>query len=213
MAMRQRLMDQRRASREQRMVRWHSGGFLAAWAAILLTVMIRPCFAQSEREAVPHAHDTARTGAQAGNPVILADGASNPSAIPDEIAFLHFFGFLAKNPHAVDQHADELRRISYVNFFFTKKPCGLSPQEDRSLTDAERTALLDYADRVGTNIVALGPSGGFDASRRNEAVLAGIAGLDAALGPNVAQKVRSHVSQHMKPLIKIVQSQIGPSDR
>ncbi len=55
--------------------------------------------------------------------MVVVDGALNPEAIPDEIAFLHFFRFFARNPRAVSRAADDLRRTSYLRLFFTTT-CG-----------------------------------------------------------------------------------------
>ena len=144
---------------------------------------------------------------------VIADGAVDPSKIPDEIAFTHFFRVLAKDSHANEQ-ADQAKRLSYVKYvkYFFATRCGHSGQDDRSLTDAETAALLNYADRVSTNLAALTASAPTNtqavlSNTIRAAVLAATADLDQQLGQGVAQKVRSHVAD-MKSAIRIVQSQI-----
>lgn len=183
--------------------------------AIVLTISADICLAQSPQWRRSEHQHSVTADTEVGKAVVLADGAVNPSVIPDEVAFLHFFRLLAKDPHALNEQSDESRRVSYLRFFFTRN-CGPSGQDDRSLSDSEETAVLEFAEKVGSGLAALveGPGSSSLASALvSEAVMSAIRDLERQLGPEVARKVKSHVTDQMKPRIKIVQSRIPESGK
>src|SRR3974390_415286 len=87
-------------------------------AGLLVAVVIVARTGTGQTEQQPHSMST---GSAANGVVAITDGAVDPSKIPDDIAFMHFFRVLAKDPRAVNEQADEVRRRSYLKYFFTKK--------------------------------------------------------------------------------------------
>ena len=174
--------------------------------------------AQTQQQPQSPSQPPVTTSPATSTLVTIADGSVDPSKIPDDIAFMHFFRVLAEDPRATSKQVDDARRRSYVKYFFTKS-CGAAGQEDRSLTETETTALLEYANQVTISLPAMqaSPSGDSQvtssgwpiSSSISTAVLRAAGNLESALGAEVARKVRAHVADHMKPAIKIVQAQIS----
>ncbi len=165
-----------------------------------LLLLSTPCLAQAPQTRPPGTSD------------VLVDGAVNPSQIPDDIAYVHFFQVLMKNPISKDPKADEMRRQSYVRHYFSLS-CGAT---NRTLTPAQRDNLLAVVDKVTveylaahSRMVASGGQAGYDAARQSiqaltVAVFNGLYGTD----PDLAAKVKDHVREHVKGTIKIISAKI-----
>ena len=139
------------------------------------------------------------------------DGSVNPERIPDEVAYLHFFGVLAKNPDA-DQALEQSRRVAYLRYFF-KRECGPARNEDRSLSEVQIQRLLAAADGVAQRLTAaesrLGVAGGRSGEstpwqQRQEIVVATINSLDSSVDPDAAAKIRRHIAEHVKRRIQLL---------
>ncbi len=138
--------------------------------------------------------------------VVTADGNLNPELIPDDLAYLHFFRALAKNP-AADQAAEERRRGAYLRYFF-RRGCGPSATQDRSLNESQTQRLLALADQTAALLLAAGApgsSGGGAAPQRcHDIVTAAMSSLDVSVDPDGAAKIRQHVAEHVKRRIQLV---------
>ena len=126
--------------------------------------------------------------------VVTVDGAVNPAAIRDEVAFLHFFRMFSPYPGAVSEQWDLDRRKSYISHFFARN-CGLNGRDDRYLDDTQRQKLLDYGVKVAKQIAE-------DEAKTGDLVIAAMRDLESALGGEIAHKVRLHVVEYMKTKIK-----------
>jgi hypothetical protein len=137
-------------------------------------------------------------------PAVTVDGGLEPHLIPDDVAYLHFFMALSKDPSA-NPILEERRRTAYVQYFF-KAGCGPERTEDRSLSPLQIAALFSMADDVRgslSRIQASLPSVDLTKSRR-EVITTAVQALEARIGTDAAGKVRSHVAQRVKRRIKLV---------
>lgn len=178
----------------------------------LFFVLALNCSAQSQ---ATHVH-TASLPSQAtmASTSVLVDGATNPNGIPDDVAYLHFFRVLARDPRASSEQADDRRRLSYLKHYFGGNALQGSLVR-RPLSDLEFRSILESAQRIADKLAALsGTETGsptISAERRREVVLAAAGDLDQELGAEMAQLVRWHGMSHVKTRIKIVKSTI-PAD-
>ena len=147
-----------------------------------------------------------------GTAAIQVDGAVNPSQIPDELAFLHFFQILLKRSDSRDPIADEQRRKSYSRHYFSVA-CGAT---NRTLSEGQIERLLGAVDKATPQFVAtharmIASKGQaeYDSAYRALQTLAAITfnTLDSQ-DSDLSIKVRDHVRQHVKSRIIIVSAKI-----
>ena len=160
---------------------------IIAWAGLLTTRAI----------AQPAAPSVNVTGG--------VDGATNPAAIPDVVAYRHFLGVIIKSP-TQSSTAEEERRRSYVKFFFSKG-CGPNQTEDRTLSEAQITALFTFADEVGIKLRAIEAPAGNSAqsfgAARDQAVAEAMQQLATKVDGDASAKIARHVAEHVKAHIKL----------
>ncbi len=129
------------------------------------------------------------------------DGSKTPDAIPDTVAYEHFFTVLATRP-GTTASSNDARRLSYLGFFF-KKPCS-SQTDDRALTDDQRTRLIAAAEGVMAQLqaidqqIAAGSSTPGLLHQRDQVLSNAITSLAANVDADAAAKVRRHVVEHVK---------------
>ena len=110
---------------------------------------------------------------------------------------------------ALSTESDLVRRQNYLNYFF-RPNCGAAATEDRSLSDLEKSALFAYVDGVVSNLNSLSALSGTQLESAVKTIITTAhSNLDVKLGAAVAQKIRAHVIDHMKPRIRITQTQIN----
>ena len=163
----------------------------AALSAAILTSFV-PARAQSNGPAIQ----------------IVVDGSKTPAAIPDTVAYEHFFTVLATR-QGTTTASNEPRRQSYLRFFF-KSPCS-GQADDRTLTDDQKTKLIAAAEGVMAQVVAIEQqmaSGGRTTAllqQRDQVLSAAIASLPSNVDVDAAAKVQRHVAYHVKAHIMLIE--------
>jgi hypothetical protein len=156
--------------------------------------------------------------------VSIIDGSKDPSAIPDIVAYRHFFGVLRRTSET--EAADEARRQSYLSFYFRGNR-EAQDDDDRALDDTQVGGLLTVVDHLQTVLkpidaeikaqagVAAQAPGALPSpelvalrQRRDDAVISAVQAINIDLGADAASKVRRHVLDHVKPHIRITEVQI-----
>lgn len=147
-----------------------------------------------------------------GTAAIQVDGAVNPSQIPDELAFLHFFQILLKRSDSREPNVDEQRRKSYARHYFSVA-CGAT---NRTLNESQIEKLLAVVDKAAPEFVAtyarmISSKGQSEYESAHQALQAlavrTFNTLDSA-DTDLSIKVRDHVRQHVKSRIIIVSAKI-----
>jgi phosphatidylethanolamine-binding protein (PEBP) family uncharacterized protein len=156
---------------------------------------------------------------------VEVDGSLNPDQVPDDVAYLQFFLVLAKRQSA-DAAMEERRRRAYVEYFFNRN---CAPRTRTApLTSGQIDHILALADEVSQRFAAgaAPPTGrdgepggasvspGPSAAHRQALAVAALtaASLDAAIGPDLAARIRAHVTGHVKRRLKFVRmTMAGPS--
>jgi hypothetical protein len=136
------------------------------------------------------------------------DGASEPGAISDLIAYRHFFELLGSKPDT--KISDDMRRRSYLNHYF-RPGCGDLRNDDRSLSDVQIDRLLTHADRLAAQLREINPGPTNDLAesatrkrRTEEALTNAMSLLSVVVDSDAAEKIRRHVFDHVKRHISIV---------
>jgi hypothetical protein len=182
-----------------------------AFSLILGVGSALPMFSQ-------HAHhDQVSSSSQSGVQVTLeVDGAVNPELIPDDVAYLHFFRVLSKNPRNPDQAFEERRRRAYLHHFF---PASCTDQTTTAgpLSEAQILKLLEMVDSFVPKLEAAskrlapqpqGATPGEAGQQMRQMVLAAAADLPNSIDPDAAAKIGAHVRDHMKKNIRLVFAQV-----
>ncbi len=143
---------------------------------------------------------------------IQVDGSISPQLIPDDVAYVHLFHILMKNPNSKNTIADELRRQSYSHHYFSLA-CGAT---NRTLTTAQIDKLLALVDRTTgeylathSRMVASKSQAEYDAAGRALQALA--VKTFNSLDPidfDLSAKVRAHVKEHVKSRMKIMSAKV-----
>ncbi|HXG31941.1 MAG TPA: hypothetical protein VNJ11_01140 [Bryobacteraceae bacterium] len=128
---------------------------------------------------------------------VRIDGSTDPQRIPEAVAWLHFFGVIARDP-SLDEALDRRRRLAYLTHFFNKAP-GPQTGEDRSLSEIQMDALLSAADAVLAQLRQTTRD-----ADRERIVTQAAASLEGALGLGAAAAVRRHVNEHVRRHIRIL---------
>ncbi len=143
---------------------------------------------------------------------VLVDGALHPELIPDDVAFLHFFKALAKNPN-VDQGLEERRRRAYINHFFAGKCSG--QDRDLALNEGQIMKLLALVDGLDAELTtawaAADKSAADDQAVEQQVralVLRAASNLASVIDSEADTKIRFQVSDHVKSRIRIISTRV-----
>ena len=79
----------------------------------------------------------------------VIDGSKNPAAIPDTVAYEHFFGVL-ETKAGMPEAQNEIRRMSYLGAFF-RPDCG-SQNDDRTLSAEQKAKLIAVAENLAVSL-------------------------------------------------------------
>ena len=79
----------------------------------------------------------------------VIDGSKNPAAIPDTVAYEHFFGVL-ETKAGIPAAQNDIRRMSYLGAFF-RLGCG-SQNDDRTLPAEQKAKLVGVAENLAASL-------------------------------------------------------------
>jgi hypothetical protein len=139
------------------------------------------------------------------------DGAQSPEAVPDVVAYQHFFGLLAAT---TEQTGADARRRSYIKAFFSPA-CGPDQKEDRTLSDLQIEKLFRLAEELADRVLQIESTFRSKpiefSSRRDRAIQDAIDTLPERIDSDAAYKIQRHVLQHVKRRIRILNVTVGTS--
>lgn len=190
----------------------HSCVLLPSVGALLALITLGTSVPAHAQQTVHHqVKSTVGTDLQV---VTVVDGAANPESIPDDVAYLHFFRVLSKNPNSRDQALEERRRRAYLHYSFPTR-CTRQGSSAGPLSELQIDKLLQAIDRLipeleAASAAASQSGAGLDDSNRAnlQRVAAAASGLSDSVDPDASAKIALHIREHMKSHIQLVQAQV-----